>query len=291
MLPDARGPVKRIRPTLARGWGETQAWGIMPPMCLILFAHRVDPQRPLVLIANRDEFFSRPTREARFWTEDPATADLLAGQDLGAGGTWVGWHRNGRWAAVTNIRNPADTRTANRSRGELPLMFLLGHLSPMDTLHSLLASRFEYAGFNLLLGAGDDIAYLNSDAAEPRLLSPGIYGLSNGRLDDPWPKVRRGRQHLQQWLDSPVPPGTDGLLGLVRDTAIAPDSELPVTGISMELERQLSASFIVKSERDYGTRCSTAIIRNVAGEVRFCEQNYGKDGLVAGRHFYQFMGS
>ena len=259
-----------------------------PTMCLILFAHRIKPTLPLVLIANRDEFYSRPTRDAQFWSEEPATAAVLAGRDLTAGGTWIALAQDGRWAAVTNIRNPADSRAGNRSRGELPVNFLTGTLSPLEYLEGLQSRDGEDAGFNLLAGDGQVIAYLNSDSRQVRELAPGYYGLSNGRLDDPWPKVIRGKQGLKTLLQGDGPPGVDRLFDLVTDTTMAPDGELPVTGISLELERQLSASFIISSERDYGTRCSTALILGDGNQARFCEQNYARDGSLTSRHFFEF---
>ena len=256
-------------------------------MCLILFALNSHPRLPLVLAANRDEFFARPTRAAHFWTM-PTTEQLLAGQDLEAGGTWLGINRNGRFAAVTNIRDPSISRQARLSRGKLVVDFLLGNQEPEEYLSMLQTQTKAYAGFNLLAGDTNSFCYLNSDRAEVRTLSPGVYGLSNGRLDEPWPKVRKGKQSLKTLLEQVDVPAADALLPLLQDRTLAPDSELPHTGMPLELERQLSAAFINNARRQYGTRCSTTVTRDSSGLLHFCEQNYDTAGATTTRQYFEF---
>ena len=163
-------------------------------MCLLIFAHRVAQHYPLVLAANRDEFHTRPTAQAHFWPQYP---EMLAGRDLEQGGTWMGITRQGRFAAITNYRDPARTAPAPRSRGELPLQFLVSDNAPAVYLEELRNRAKDYAGFNLLLGDGENLWYYSNSAAnnDPRLLPPGIYGLSNAQLDTPWPKVEDGKQN------------------------------------------------------------------------------------------------
>jgi uncharacterized protein with NRDE domain len=257
-------------------------------MCLILIANQYSSAYPLVIAANRDEFYARATREAGFWSEDSRSADLLAGKDLTMGGTWIGMHRSGRIAAVTNIRDPAISVTGRRSRGQLTVNFLLASSTPLDYLRTVQKQMLYFAGFNLLVGDLNSLAYLNSDSGKLRELEAGIYGLSNGRLDDPWPKVNRGKQQLKEVLENAATLGTDTLMKIMRNTKIAPDSELPQTGVPLELERALSASFISNPERGYGTRCSTAIIVDQGKNVRFSEQNYGSNSELLGRHYYEF---
>lgn len=257
-------------------------------MCLILLAFHYDKRFPLVLAANRDEFFTRPTREAGFWQDSAGGEDVLGGQDRVQGGTWLGIHRNGRFAAVTNIRDPSVSRQANRSRGQLTRDFLLGRESATDFLDALLGQLEEFAGFNLILGDWDNLFYLNSDEAAVQQLSPGVYGLSNGRLDDPWPKVRNGKRSLEHLLQLHHPLTTEQLLKLMLNQDVAPDAELPDTGVPLALERRLSASFIVNEDRAYGTRCSTTMIADQRGQLRFCEQNYDADSRIAGRHYFEF---
>ena len=258
-------------------------------MCLVIFAFHVNVRYPLVLAANRDEFFARPTIYAQFWQEDPERNQILAGRDLSQGGTWLGINRNGRIAAITNIRDPSISRKRKLSRGKLALDFLTGTLAPLDYLDTVRANLGSYAGFNLLTGDWDSLYHLNSEKGEPLQLAPGIYGISNGNLDDPWPKISNGKLRLQQLMETPHAPGVEQLLQLLQNQDIAADTELPDTGIPLELERQLSASFIINTQRDYGTRCSTAITIDQRGNVQFCEQSYLGDASIAARHYYEFQ--
>ena len=163
-------------------------------MCLIVVAWRARPDLPLVVAANRDEWRDRPAESARWWSDHP---ELLAGRDLKAGGTWMGITRGGRFAAVTNFRDPSDKRSTARSRGGLVTEFLLGRDAPPDFLASLAARVHEYNGFNLILGDGEGLYYYGSREGVPRAIEPGVHGLSNHLLDEPWPKVNRARSAMQ----------------------------------------------------------------------------------------------
>lgn len=257
-------------------------------MCLIICAFQYHRDFPLVIAANRDEFFSRPTRDAGFWQAQDDSNTILAGKDLTQGGTWLGISDTGRFAAVTNIRDHGQDGIAEKSRGFLTTDFLRSDLPAREYLETLHGSLDAFAGFNLLVGDHDELFYLNNQDQQIRSLQPGVYGLSNGTLDSPWPKVKRGKDHLKALLDDDVDIETDSLIELMVNTEIAPDHHLPDTGVSLELERLLSASFIANPERGYGTRCSTAIVVNESGSVRFSEQNYASDGAIASRNFYDF---
>ncbi len=257
-------------------------------MCLILFAHQFESRYPLVVAANRDELYSRPSRHADFWPKTEVSKQLLAGKDLQAGGTWLGLGANGRFAAVTNIRDPSQPERKIRSRGELTLDFLQGNSSPEDYSGQLQTRFDEYAGFNLLIGDRESLFYLNNLHRVRERLSAGVYGLSNGLLNSPWPKVSRGRRQLQQLLQSTADLTTDQLLAIMNDRTEAPDSELPDTGIPIELERKLSSAFIHNSERRYGTLCSTAIIVDANQQCRFSEQNFSDTGNATAAHYYEF---
>ncbi|MEZ5490093.1 MAG: NRDE family protein [Gammaproteobacteria bacterium] len=256
-------------------------------MCLIVLAYRYHTQLPLVIAANRDEFHARPTRQARFWRGEAPQRELLAGQDLTQGGTWLGLSRRGRFAAVTNIRMPGNS-TGSRSRGFLTRDFLLGKATPADYLASLLGVLEDYAGFNLLAGDANELCYLNSRRGEVVKLQPGIYGLSNGALDSDWPKVHRSKAALKELLGRESPISTDRLTAIMLDRNRAPDDQLPDTGFPIELERNLSPSFIVNPQRDYGTRCTTAVIINQQGTARFSEQNYAADTCITARRLFHF---
>ena len=262
-------------------------------MCLITFAHQANPDMPLVVAANRDEFYARPTRVAQFWTDEVEAGksgldDILAGKDLQAGGTWLGLTRCGRFAAVTNIRDPSQTEIRPRSRGELTLNFLLSQQSAADYAHELRHSFSEYAGYNLLLSDGMDFYYVNNFESLSRKLEPGVYGLSNGLLNNDWPKVVRSRNGLQKLLSSDSRPTPEQLIALMANREQAHDEELPQTGLPMAMERRLSSAFIADEMRNYGTLCSTAIIQDSAGNIHFSEQNYSADGVPTENPVFTF---
>lgn len=240
-------------------------------MCLILFAHRAHRDYPLVFAANRDEFHDRPTAPAAFWPDAPR---VLAGRDLRGGGSWMGVTREGRWAALTNYRDPPVTRPDRPSRGALVADFVTGTARPDEYLSALAADADRYDGFNLLVGDLDDVFYFSNrmaGAGAPRRLEPGVYGLSNHLLDTPWPKVARGRQRLTELLQTREPTA-EALLEILYDTEIAPLDTLPDTGVEAEWERVLSAAFVATPV--YGTRASTALIINDAARATFVERSF-----------------
>ena len=257
-------------------------------MCLIICAHQYHSKYPLVITSNRDEFFSRPTQTAEFRKLADKSVSVLAGKDLVQGGTWLGVSESGRFAAVTNVRGLKENTNATNSRGFLTSEFLNSDIAVKDYLDELIPTLDLYAGFNLLLGDGEDLFNLNSQDRKIQRLKPGIYGLSNGKLDSPWPKVDRGKQQLKGLLDQRKDVELDSLINIMTDKEIAPDEQLPTTGVPVELERLLSASFICNTERGYGTRCSSAILVGTDGTVRFSEQNYNEDTTVASRNLFEF---
>jgi len=160
-------------------------------MCLIVFAWRPGHAQPLIVAANRDEFYARPSLPLGQWPELP---QIHAGRDLEAGGTWLGVGADGRFAALTNIRNPHQP-PARRSRGELVARFLAGDVPLDDYLRDVVGRSVEYAGFNLLLGNAEQLWHYNARDPQPQRLEPGVYGLSNAGLDTPWPKLlKAGRR-------------------------------------------------------------------------------------------------
>jgi uncharacterized protein with NRDE domain len=239
-------------------------------MCLILFAFRAHPDYPLVVAANRDEFYARPTAPATWWDDAP---QVLAGRDLRGGGTWMGITRSGRWAALTNYRDPADLEASGRSRGHLVAGYLRGEQPPGDYLETLRPRASAYSGFNLLVGDPRSLHwYANRQARGPRALAPGIYGVSNHLLDTPWPKVARGKRALAELLAPRGRPDPERLLSILLDRTFAADHELPDTGVGAEWERVLSAPFIVSPE--YGTRASTALLVDRHGRALFHERSF-----------------
>lgn len=244
-------------------------------MCLILFAWQARARYRLVLAANRDEFYARPAAPMDWWPERPT---VLAGRDLEAGGTWFGVTRDGRFAAVTNHRDPRRNVDGRPSRGALVADYLGGDAAPDDYLAALARRGEDYNGFNLLVGDRETLWYYGNRDGAPRPLAPGVYGLSNALLDTPWPKVRHGKHALATALAQPeVEPGA--LFTLLAERREAPDAELPVTGVSLEWERRLSPLFI--ASESYGTRCSTVLLLGDDGCVQVHERDAG-DGAERG---------
>ena len=164
-------------------------------MCLILFGLKSHPKYGLVIAANRDEYYERPTAPAAFWEDVP---DLLAGRDLRAGGTWLGITIKGRIAAITNYRDPGFIISNAPSRGKLVSDFLLGKEVPLEYLGKLEQKANQYNGFSLIVGQKDDLCWFSNREDQPHHIEPGIHGLSNRFLDTPWPKVTQGRDAMAE---------------------------------------------------------------------------------------------
>lgn len=247
-------------------------------MCLILVAWQAHPDFPLVVAANRDEFHARPTAHAAPWPDAP---QVLAGRDLEAGGTWLGITRSGRFAAVTNVREPGTSQGA-RSRGWLTKDFLTSNVTPADYVTSI--DPEAYSGFNLLVADGETLAYRSNRAGDARSLPPGIYGVSNHLLDTPWPKLETARRSFREALTAL--PDETGFFDLLADDEIVADEHLPRTGVTLEWERRLSAIF-VKSPQ-YGTRASTLVIRRKDGGGVLIERDFDAEGQIAGERRLSF---
>lgn len=238
-------------------------------MCLVLLGHQVVPGFPLVLVANRDEFYERSTSSAHNWEEAP---HVMGGRDLEAGGTWMGVGEQGRFAVVTNYRKLPVADNAPRSRGDLVYRFLAEDQPLDDYLEELRSNQAEFQGYNLILGEGNRLAYFSNRGAENPHLPAGWHGLSNHLLNTPWPKVQKGKEYLQKWalendLTNPEP-----AFEFLQDQQKAPDDQLPETGIGKPWEQVLSSLFI-ESER-YGTRCSSILLVDQFGKVTFRERSY-----------------
>ena len=245
-------------------------------MCLLVFAWQSHPRYPLVLAGNRDEFHARPAAAAAWW---PSPAGVLAGRDLQAGGTWLGIHRDGRFAVVTNYREAAADTTGRRSRGELVVDYLASRHTPAHWVEALAERQQDYGGYNLLVGDRRDAHYLTNRGDDIIGLRPGVYGLSNHRLDTPWPKVQKARDRLRDEIDQ-RDLAAEPLFRILADRSPAPDDELPDTGVPPEWERLLSATFIVSP--NYGTRVSSVLLVAADGRTEFEERSYGADGDLMG---------
>ena len=237
-------------------------------MCIILFSWQQHSDYPLVVTANRDEFHDRATEPAGW------RGQVCCGLDGVAGGTWMGVTADGRFAALTNYREPHEP-DAPRSRGLLPYFFLRGDDTPVRFLEEVDAEQHYYAGFNLLIGDRDQLWYFsNRESGPPRPVPPGVHGLSNGLLNEPWPKVEKGRARLADVIRDE--PRHQDLLAIVRDTRQPADHELPDTGVGLETERLVAPIFIRTPH--YGTRASTSVLIPHQGEPDLREQLWDRHG-------------
>jgi len=252
-------------------------------MCLVVLAFNVHEDAPLVVAANRDEFHSRPTQDADWWSDQP---NILGGRDLQAGGTWLGAHRSGRFATITNFRDAATSRSKLRSRGHLVAGFLQGNQSPVEYLRTI--SPEAYAGFNLLVADGDQLAYLSNRGSDLQELSAGIYGLSNATLDTPWEKVERSKSRLGELLQQGRANETH-LLRLLGDREKGPVNEVRSDRLPFATAHAITAPFIVTPK--YGTRCSTIVRVDQAGTWHFLERRFAPGGNTVGESQFSFRTS
>lgn len=244
-------------------------------MCLILFALKAHPRYSLIVAANRDETYERPAAPAAFWSDHP---HVHGGRDLTHGGTWLALARNGRFAAVTNYRQVPRGDEAPRSRGALTRDYLTGHQPVREYLDGVVGSHALYRGFSLIAGTTDELYYCSNRGEGIAPITPGVHGLSNHLLDEPWPKVLRGVARLKELQDAEEAELERSLFELLALRERAPDHLAPTTGV--ERERDLSSSFI-SSDR-YGTRASTVVLVGRDGEVLFCERSFGPQGVPDG---------
>lgn len=248
-------------------------------MCLILLAWHQHPDYPLIIAANRDEFYRRPSASLSPWNDAP----ILAGRDLEAGGTWLGVNRQGHLAAVTNIRNPA-AKPGSLSRGQLTSDFLRSGQNAASFAKNLQNNIADYSGFNLLLHDGEELWYAGTHSA-PERLCPGLFGLSNASLNSRWPKVKTGVQAMQQWLQQQG--SAAELMEILASRERPSDNELPDTGIGLDRERLLAPRFIRAG--NYGTRASTVVLVSKQGDSWIWERSFNADGDLADERAYHWQ--
>ena len=252
-------------------------------MCLAVVALDVHPRYRIVAAANRDEFHARPTQAAHWWTD--STPPLLAGRDLQQGGTWLGVTRSGRFAFVTNVREPARHDPDAPTRGTLVPALLRDARPIASAMASVVESALRYNGFNLVAVDESSGAFGSNRGPAALPLGRGLYGVSNAGLDTPWPKLVRAKAGLAAWVASgETDPAT--LWQVLADTRLASDHELPNTGITRERERLLSSPFIVSG--DYGTRCSTLVMLGRDAIAQFVERSFDARGRATGEVAFRF---
>jgi uncharacterized protein with NRDE domain len=252
-------------------------------VCLILFTYGQYPDYPVVIAANRDEFYNRPTAPADYWQDTP---HILAGRDLQKGGTWLGVDNQGRIAAITNYRDPSADKTDAKSRGSLVLDFLLQQQPASDYLSRYQSELHRYNGFNLLAYDTSGFYCLSSLSGEIQSLSAGLYGISNDLLDASWPKVKKGKIELGRLLNAGKPVNVDDIFIILADRSVFADALLPDTGIGLDWERILSPIFV--NSQTYGTRSSTVVMIDKNSMLTFAERSFDENGGITGTLKYQF---
>ena len=243
-------------------------------MCLLVIAYKVHPKYQIIIAANRDEYYERPSESLNFWKDNPK---ILAGRDLKCFGTWLGITRDGRFSAVTNYRDPKAVKEGRPSRGLLVKEYLETDIRPGDYLKEVKKHAMEYNPFSLIVGDREELWYYSNKASDIKKLGSGIYGLSNHLLDTPWPKVKKAKLGIKKIIEE-GDVDVEKIFCLLKDRSIPPDDELPDTGVGYEKERMLSPIFI--QSPDYGTRSSSVILME-KNKVHFFEQNYLVSSSVA----------
>ena len=261
-------------------------------MCLAVLAYETHPQYRLILASNRDEFYQRPSLPAHFWPDSP---HILAGRDLQNKGTWLGITKQGKLALLTNVRDPANSRTDRPSRGEIVTRFLRDLISPEDYLEELLSTGEKYNGFNLLFGSITKLFYYCNHPQKWDILLPGIHALSNANLNTPWPKVASAQDSLQDLIRNKENIDKQDLFEILFRDKTYPLETLPQTGVGAELEKMLSPVFIYSP--NYGTRSSTLLFVDYQNQVTFIEKTFDKQEHAdtyskrlqakENRHFFQ----
>lgn len=256
-------------------------------MCLAVIAFEAHADWPLIVLANRDEFHTRASRTLAPWPTQP---DILGGIDLEAGGTWLALDNAGRLALLTNVRDPLKHKAKAPSRGELAARFITNEIAGEDFLNELSDTAHQYNGFNLLIAEptndgtrGASKLWHASNYQRPFVhsIDAGVHGLSNAVLNTPWPKTEQTKTKLSQFLPNMAEPDPDALIRIMLDTTSADEASLPATGVSRERERLLAPAFIVSPE--YGTRCTTLVLRHRSGTCWVQEDSYGADGQLTVR--------
>lgn len=255
-------------------------------MCMLVVARRVHPRYPLIVVANRDEVLDRPTEPLHEWTaEREGTDGIVAGRDVTAGGTWLALAAAGRFAAVTNVREPGTPPPSTSSRGELPVDALTGDVPTTGFVPHIADDLDRYAGVNLLSGDPDELWWAsNRSRRGPAELSEDVHGLSNAALDTPWPKVTGAVADLRRYVESDAvsrPDWSGSLLDLLADRRRAPLHRLPRTGVPLWQEWNLSSRF-VRVGRWYGTRSTTAVRIDEHGTAEVVERTWDASGRVTG---------
>lgn len=248
-------------------------------MCIITIVYKVSPSKPLVIVANRDEFYERPAKPAHYWQEN---SSVIGGRDLEKMGSWLAINKNQRFAAVTNYRDFTLEQLGEKSRGEIVNNFVLGDQDSWSYLQEIKEHGSDYGPMNVIVYDGSLMAHYNNVTNVLQEVPSGIHCVSNATLNTPWPKVERMKQLVTANYEEQ---SVEELLLIGQDTEKPVDERLPSTGIPIEMERELSSIFVKRE--DYGTRCTTVLQVNEDGTIEFAEQTY-EQGIPTTTVFEKF---
>ncbi|HEY5691453.1 MAG TPA: NRDE family protein [Cyclobacteriaceae bacterium] len=251
-------------------------------MCLIFLSIKNHPKYKLIVAANRDEFYARKTAAAHAWTDYPK---VIGGRDLEAMGTWMAMAKSGKLGMVTNYRDLKNINPNAPTRGLLVSDFLINDYQPEEYLKEIHLKADQYNGFNLLIGTMEQLYYYSNYQSKILKLESGTYGLSNALLDTPWPKVKRGKEEFNSVINQDEI-AVDSIFEILRDEDIAPDNQLPNTGLDLDRERSLSAMFI--KTPNYGSRCSTVVLVDKDNKVSYSERVYNVETFEFDQREFHF---
>ncbi|MGB0984900.1 MAG: NRDE family protein [Saprospiraceae bacterium] len=241
-------------------------------MCSILFAYQQHPKYPLIVLANRDEFYKRPTLQADWWKEH---SEMLAGKDAVGNGSWFGMSKLGRFSALTNYRDGFNIIKDAPTRGKLVTNYLINDIDTRTYLEGVAVDSHLYNGYNLLTFDGKELFHYSNISNEITPIKAGIHGVSNALLNTSWPKIDNGKASLAQLIDIEKDFSVEAGFELLLNEKRPADQDLPNTGVPIEWERKLS-SLCIKTE-GYGTRCSTVMLWGTDGKIYYEERSYVPD--------------
>lgn len=239
-------------------------------MCIVTFNQHQHPKYKLIIASNRDEFYERPTAQAHFWEDHPS---ILAGRDLKEMGTWLGVTQTGRIAILTNFRDLASERLERKSRGTIVKEFLSSKEEPLALMEQLQQNKMKYNGFNFVGGTVDQLYHYGNNELSITSFKPGTHSISNGPLNVSWPKTKKAKHMLEDYIRQDEEIYIDDIFTQLNDRQLAPDDELPNTGIDFQLERNVSSIFIDR-EPNYGTKTSTVILVTYDNDITFVERTF-----------------
>ena len=252
-------------------------------MCLILFSYKNHPRYKLIIAANRDEFYARPTAPADYWEDYP---EIIAGRDLEAMGTWMGMNQKlGKISMLTNYRDLTKLKSVAPSRGALVSDFLKNDSTSEDYYRELSTRLNKFNGFNLVLGKPDELSYFSSEFQGLKPLTSGVYGLSNALMNSPWPKVQKGKLKFEA-ITEERHFEVENLFEAMNDDELAEDKKLPDTGVGIDKERMLSPMFIKSPQ--YGSRCTTVIMVDHNDKVLYAERTYDTTTFAYDTIYHKF---